>query len=89
MKKGLLALLALMSLAVVAPAQTPAKPPMKAPPQKTTPMRDPKTGRFMKKAAPMKTAPKKTMPMRDPKTGRFMKKGTPPAKTTPPMKKGG
>jgi hypothetical protein len=69
--------MALMSMVLVAPAQK-TMPPMsgkKMPPahammqgkklglKKSMPMRDPKTGRFMKKAAG---------PLRDPKTGRFM-----------------
>ena len=83
---SLLALATLTALSVGAGAQTPTHPtqtpPVKTKPpvKKTTPIRDPKTGRFMKKATPPATkmhtkgALKKTMPMRDPKTGRFLKK---------------
>ena len=82
MKKTLLALAAVAVLAVSAGAQTKVPPTMpKMPVKKTMPMRDPKTGRFMKKPATMppskmhtKGTMKKTMPMRDPKTGKFMKK---------------
>lgn len=45
--------------------------------EKTLPMRDPKTGRFVKKGTVSDkhdTKDDKTLPMRDPKTGRFMKK---------------
>ena len=73
--KTLLALAALMALAVGADAQAPTKtPPMapkKAAPKKVMPMRDPKTGKFVK-TSHAKTM--KKMPMRDPKTGKFIKK---------------
>lgn len=71
----LFVLMALMSLALIAPAQT--TPVKKADPakKKTMPVRDPKTGRFVKKT----DAHKKAGPARDPKTGRFLKK-SPPSK---------
>ena len=78
--KTLFALAALMALAIGSDAQTPVKTAPKPPVKKTMPMRDPKTGRFMKKPTtakkPTKVHAKTTKPgaMRDPKTGRFVKK---------------
>ena len=82
--KTLLAMATLAVLAIGADAQTPTKAPVKPPvkqtgtTKKTTPMRDPKTGRFVKKtsASSTKVHAKTTKPgpARDPKTGRFIKK---------------
>ena len=67
-------------------AKTGKKEPGKTnkPTPKKTPMRDPKTGKFVK-ASPS-PAPKmnKKTPARDPKTGRFIKSSPTPA----PVKKG-
>lgn len=85
--KILLVAAALAALATGIEAQTktmPHKPPTMG---KKTPMRDPKTGKFVKKTMPMRDAKgrfvrthaktTKPGPMRDPKTGRFMKKSKP------------
>lgn len=90
--------LAALSFSLVAYAQapTPQRDPMKpgipgkipaAKPGRKMPMRDPKTGKFVKgapKPGKMAGTPgtKKTMPMRDSK-GRFMKKGATPG--APPV----
>src|SRR5262245_59315484 len=79
-----LVLMALLCLPVIAISQdkmAPKTTAKKTATAKKLQPRDPKTGRFMKKADADKMTAKKG-PARDPKTGRFVKKDAAATKTT-------